>query len=253
MSLLRCCCGGAPCASCPSLPSDWSTRDYRLFIPAVKPVGYGRASAVPSGLYTGPCTPADPYWDLAECAFDFTTGSLYYVHSRLANCEPFPEACGEVLKFPREIGGFYTDNLVPSITFSTQIATRTYNQTGDVSYLIQADVSRCWGGWAGCESCTNRTKVYLYYFFGNNFTYNDNCTNHPAGVVKTVELEYLSNPYAASEGIGKTCYLRSWKVSPGPTAFCYPETGLYGCTDPCVLGSCSFFGSSNFPQTVTIV
>ena len=255
MSRRRCCCSVAQCGACPSLPGDWSTRDYRLFIPTMKPVTYGRVTTVPSGLYTGPCVPADPYWSLDECGFNFATGAHYELGNKLANCvDPFPEYCLDVVTHAREIGGFSTDNLVPSITFSTQIATRFYNLTGPPgtnAWSIEAQIGRCMGGFgSACPECTNRTRVTIRYGFFNQSNYNNGCgTVLLTGVSSYVYLEYLSNPYSLAEGIGKTCYLRYWSIEEGG---CAGETGARQCDDYCSLGPCSFFGSSNFPSTVTI-
>ena len=256
MSKRRCCCGAAPCGACPSLPSDWSTRDYRLFIPAVKPVTYGRVSTVPAGQYTGPCVPSDPYWSTGLCDFNFSAGAHYELGNKLANCDPFSDYCLDVITHPREIGGFSTDNLVPSITFPDQAATRFYNSTGappNNNWSIDAYIRRCMGGFGPtCAECINRTYVSLVYLFNNQSYYNNGCdTVLLGGVTSIVQLEYLSNPYSNAEGIGKICYLRSWSIV-GGVPFCYPETGSRQCADYCALGPCSFFGSSNFPSTVVI-
>jgi hypothetical protein len=255
MSRRRCCCSVAQCGSCASLPSDWSTRDYRLFIPTMKPVTYGRLSSAPSGLYTGPCVPSDAYWSLAECGFNFATGAHYELGNKRANCvDPIPEYCADVITHAREIGGFSTDNLVPSITYNTETATRFYNLTGGVginAWSIEVTINRCIGLFLpSCVECTNRTRISIRYGFFNQSNYNDGCsTVLLTGVNSYVFLGYLSNPYTLAEGIGKTCYLRYWSIE---RSGCAGETGARQCDDVCALGPCSFFGSSNFPSTVTI-
>ena len=256
MSRRRCCCSAAICGSCSPLPSDWLTRDYKLYIPYMTPVNYGRVSSVPTGNYTGPCDLGNPYWSLDPCGFDFTSGFLYDIGNELATCTDNPDFCAKVISYPRSIGGFSTDNLVPSITTSTGVATRVYNFTGPVgtnTWSIDVEVRRCMGGFGTiCVDCTNRTVVTLVYTYGNQSYYNNNCdTVLSNGVVRQMRFEYVSDPYTAAEGIGKTCYLRYWSMA-GSTAFCAPETGARQCADYCALGLCSFYGSGNFPSTVEI-
>lgn len=256
MRLGLCCCGSTtPCSTCPALPSDWSTRDYKLFVPSVTPVTYGRYSATPSFLYTGPCNSGDPYWSRPECDFDFT-GKFPYTHPVYESCAPgswpFCLEAGSIA--PRNIGGINTGNMVPQITSSNGEANFSFGVVDPNGWSIAVNIKRCYGGpfFAPCLGCENRTLVTLNYTWFYQYTYNDNCRTATGGNSLRLELTYFSDPFNTATGIGRICYLRSWAIGPYPVVFCFPETGARACANFCSLGPCSFDGSSNFPATVLI-
>jgi len=258
MSRRRCCCGSTtPCGSCPALPSDWSTRDYKLFVPSVKPVTYGRISETPSGLYQGPCDTGDQYWNRPLCDFDFT-GTYPYTYPAYTSCaagsQPYCAKAGSI--GPRFIGGMNTGNMVPQIVSSTGEANFTLEDLTDPNgYSIRVNIRRCNGGpfSNACAGCNNRTKVTIRYVWSWQYSYFDNCRTVTTTDVSELLLEYLSDPFTTALGIGRVCYLRAWSVLPGNSALlCFGETGARACADYCSLGSCSFDGASNFPATVLI-
>lgn len=257
MKLGLCCCGSPPtpsCNPCPALPSDWSTRTYKLFVPSVTPVTYGRISATPSGLYTGPCDSGDSYWSRPQCNFDFT-GKFPYTYPVYESCAPgnWPN-CAEAGSIgPRNIGGINTDNFVPQMTSSSSQANFLLGVVDPNGWSIGVNIQRCHGGpfFSPCPGCENRTLVTLNYSWFYEYTYNDSCRVVTANQTLTLRLTYLSDPFDTPTGIGRICYLRSWAISPYP-GFCPPETGARACANNCSLGPCSFEGSGNFPGTVLI-
>jgi len=257
VSRRRCCCA-TPCASCPALPSDWSSRDYKLFVPSVTPVTYGRASSTASGLYRGPCDSGANYWNRSVCDFDFT-GNYPYTYREYESCAPGGQYfCLRTANIaPRYIGGVNTANMVPQITFAADEADFTIEDlTTPNGYSIRVNIRRCNGGpfSDSCAGCQNRTKVTINYQWNYEYSYFDLCNTVTVTNQLRLRLEYLSDPFTSATGIGRTCYLRAWSVEGNDVnvLFCSGETGARACDDYCALGACSFEYSSNFPATVLI-
>lgn len=239
MSLLRCCCAGsssgASCGTCPALPADWATREYRLDIPQAFPLQYSDPQ-VPSSspLDLGWCDPADDgvvgkcqyvnrlygYWQWwSPC----TTESVYVCWKRSKEMVP-------------QYGGGYWNTLRPDIS-----ATPPHNAAKVVDFgnatnggRITLSLQRCATGTpAPPTPCANRTRLDVYVELWQQYSY-QNCPTQAVQTVTvlcTYEATYLGDPYTAAEAISPTLYLKNFHHIT-PRHYCStPDSGYWQVAD----------------------
>lgn len=230
MRLGLCCCAGNPLtpeAACPSPPTGFSTRNYRIAFPTVYPLSLGRENPPYPGMPDdqGKCasTASSPAWSVPVCDY---YNELYLYDTLASACSganvPYcTEAYGP--------SGFSA--AAANWDFTGAQATAGIGQIQKAwstsTSLVAAYFQRCWflAGPGGTDLNRSRLRLQVDFDYTVNRAICVGGTPRARKVSSTYEAIYIGDPFTAAEGISPTLYLKSFRhISP---RYCGDAEGIW--------------------------
>jgi len=225
-----CCCAGNPLtpeAACPSPPTGFSTRNYRVTIPTTYPLSLGRDNPPYPGMPDdqGKCasTASSPAWSAPVCDY---YNELYLYDILSSACS------GSGITYCTEAygpSGFSAT--AGNWDFTGAQATAGIGQiqkswTTSTS-LVFARLQRCWFAQGPGGTDANRTRLLLTVDFDYTVT-RALCVGGTPRARKascTYQALYVGDPFTAAEGMSPTLYMKEFiHVSP---RYCGDAEGIW--------------------------